>query len=139
MTVGKHPKQGDVYWINPNPTLGKEMHNKHRFVIITPQKINSLGVSLAVPITTHGTFAKAKGLTVPIAGQSTTGLAVCNQIRSFDIKAKVKLKKASYIETLDKKLISEILNRVLSVIEPTARPSKTKKHGASPVRMPTLG
>lgn len=113
-----HPQAGDVYWIDPNPTSGKEMRDKHRFVIITPQPINALGIVMAVPITQGGRLAQAKGLTVPIVGKSTQGWAICNQIRSFDIQTRVQLKKASYIETLDKSLVSEIVNRVLSVIEP---------------------
>jgi mRNA interferase ChpB len=118
MTGHKHPQQGDVYWIDPNPTSGKEMKDKHRFVIITCGKINSLGIAMAVPITTGGAFARKMGLTVPINGYDTIGVAVCNQIRSFDIDARIKLRKASYIETLDTDLTSEIVSRVLSVIEP---------------------
>ncbi|MEI6791052.1 MAG: type II toxin-antitoxin system PemK/MazF family toxin [Myxococcaceae bacterium] len=112
------PKKGDVYWIDPNPVSGKEMHNKHRFVIITPEEINALGIVMAVPITSAGPFARNMGLTVPISGYDTNGVAVCNQIRSFDILARVKAKTASYVETLDEDLISEIVTRVLSVIEP---------------------
>ena len=114
----KHPQAGDVYWIDPNPASGKEMRDKHRFVIITPQPINALGISMAVPITQGGAFAKAKGLSVPVSAKTTQGLAICNQIRSFDLPTRVHLKKASYIETLNKDLVSEIVNRVLSVIEP---------------------
>ena len=118
MTGHKHPQAGDVYWIDPNPTSGKEMRDKHRFVIITPQAINAFGISMAVTITQGGEFAKAKGLTVPISGKTTKGLAICNQIRSFDLTTRMQLKKASYVETLDKELTSKIINRILSVIEP---------------------
>lgn len=109
---------GDVYWIDPNPTLGKEMKNRHRFVVITPKQINELGVSMTVPITSGGEYARNMGLTVVISGQDTNGVAVCNQVRSFDINARVASGHASYIETLDEVTMNEIISRVISIIDP---------------------
>lgn len=112
------PERGDVYWIDPNPNAGREMKDKHRFVVITPREINALGVAITVPVTTGGGFSRTMGLTVPIMGHDTTGVAVCNQVRSFDIEARVKAKSAKYIEKLDKVTIDEIIDRVISVIDP---------------------
>lgn len=36
------PRQGDVYWIDPNPVEGREMKDRHRFVVVSAQKINAL-------------------------------------------------------------------------------------------------
>jgi len=82
------PRCGDVYWIDPNPVAGREMKDRHRFVVITPRQINALGVSMTVPITTGGVFARDAGLAVMVSGHATTGIAVCNQFRSFDIAAR---------------------------------------------------
>jgi mRNA interferase ChpB len=107
-----------VYWIDPNPVSGREMRDRHRFVVITPREINALGISITVPITSAGAFARLKGLTVPILGHDTTGVAVCNQVRSFDIQAREHAGSARYIETLDTDTAAEIVARVLSVIDP---------------------
>ncbi len=112
------PQRGDVYWIDPNPVAGREMRDRHRFVVVTPLEINKLGVSITVPITSGGAFARLKGLTVPIFGSDTTGVAVCNQARSFDIQARVLAGTARYIETLDAVTADEIVSRLLSVLEP---------------------
>ena len=112
------PKRGDVYWIDPNPVAGREMKNRHRFVVITPREINALGVSMTVPITSGGAFTRDVGLAVAISGHDTTGIAVCNQVRSFDIAARVQQKTAQYIETLDEETMSEIVARVVSAIDP---------------------
>ena len=112
------PKRGDVYWIDPNPVAGREMKNRHRFVVITPREINALGVSMTVPITSGGAFTRDVGLAVAISGHDTTGVAVCNQVRSFDIAARIQLKTAQYIETLDEATMSEIVARVVSAIDP---------------------
>ena len=111
-------QRGDVYWIDPNPIAGREMKDKHRFIVITPKEINALGIAMTVPVTSGGKFSRDMGITVAIMGHDTTGVAVCNQVRSFDIEARVKSGSAKYIEKLDKTTIEEIINRVISIIEP---------------------
>ena len=118
MPRARHPRPGDVYWVDPNPVAGREMRDRHRFVVITPQPINALGVAMTVPITTGGAFARNMGLTVPISGHDTSGVAVCNQVRSFDLDARVRAGSARFVETLDEATTNEIISRVLSVIDP---------------------
>ena len=112
------PRPGEVFWIDPNPMLGRELRDRHRFVVVTPEFINRLGVVMTVPITSGGMFARLTGLTVAITGRDTTGVAVCNQVRSFDIEARVRAGSARYVETLDAATIDEIIGRVLSIIDP---------------------
>lgn len=114
----KAPQKGDVYWIDPNPIAGREMKDRHRFIVITPKEINALGVAMTIPVTSGGAFSRAKGLTVPIMGHDTTGVAVCNQVRTFDIESRVHSGSACYIETLDPSTMDEIINRVISIIDP---------------------
>ncbi|MFI0842450.1 type II toxin-antitoxin system PemK/MazF family toxin [Mesorhizobium sp. IMUNJ 23232] len=112
------PRRGDVFWIDPNPISGREMKDRHRFVVITPREINALGVSMTVPITTGGMYSRNVGLAVPVIGHETTGVAVCNQVRSFDIEARVRAGTARYVETLDDATTTEIVARVVSAIDP---------------------
>ena len=112
------PNRGDVYWIDPNPVAGREMKDRHRFVVITPREINALGVCMTVPVTTGGAFSRNVGLAVPISGHETSGVAVCNQVRSFDIDARVRAGSARYIERIDQATADEIVARVVSAIDP---------------------
>ncbi len=112
------PGPGDVYWIDPNPVVGREMRDRHRFVVITPVEINALGIAITVPLTTAGQFARRMGLAVPVQGKTTTGAAICNQVRSFDIEAREGAGSARYIETLDETTANDIISHVLSVIDP---------------------
>ena len=118
MSKRRAPQRGDVYWVDPNPVAGREMKDRHRFVVITPAEINRLGVAMLVPITSGGAFARETGLTVPITGRDTIGVAVCNQVRSFDLEARERAKSARYVEALDAATTGEIVARVLSVIDP---------------------
>jgi hypothetical protein len=65
MARGRHPRPGDVYWIDPNPVAGREMKDRHRFVVITLTAINALGVAMTVPVTTGGAFARNRGTDGP--------------------------------------------------------------------------
>ncbi|MBA3810850.1 MAG: type II toxin-antitoxin system PemK/MazF family toxin [Caulobacteraceae bacterium] len=118
MARARRPSAGDVYWIDPNPVAGREMKDRHRFVVITPRQINALGIAMTVPITTGGGFARKMGLTVAVISHDTAGVVVCNQVRSFDIEARVRTGSARYVETLDETTTNEIVSRVLSVIDP---------------------
>lgn len=120
MARSREPSRGDVFWIDPNPIAGREMRNRHRFVVITPRAINRLGVAMTVPVTTGGVAGRATGMTVPIMGHDTTGVAVCNQVRAFDIQARIAAASARYIETLDRATSEEIVARVLSIIDPAS-------------------
>lgn len=118
MVRGTVPRRGDIYWIDPNPVEGREMKDHHRFVVITPREINALGLCMAVPVTTGGAFSREVGLAVPVTGHQTTGVAVCNQVRSFDIEARVRAGSARFIEPLDPAITDEIVARVASAIDP---------------------
>lgn len=111
-------QKGDVYWIDPNPISGREMQDKHRFVVITSKEINALGIAMTVPLTSGGKFSRDMGIVVSIMGHDTTGVAVCNQVRSFDIEARVKAGSAKYIETLDTITMDDIVSRVISILDP---------------------
>ena len=118
MAVTKIPQQGDVYWIDLDSISGQEMLKKHRFMVITPEEINALGVSMLVPITGPGALSQKMGLVVPLMGRDTLEVAVCNQIRSFDLQARVQKGLAGYVESLEPSLVADIVTRVLSVIDP---------------------
>lgn len=118
MTRQRIAQRGDVYWIDPNPVAGRELKDRHRFVVITPRPINVLGIAITVPVTSGGAFARETGLTVPITGHDTTGVAVCNQVRSFDLAARERNGSARYLESLDTATAEEIVSRVLSIIDP---------------------
>jgi len=113
----KVPSPGDVYWINTNPTAGNEIRDRHRFVVITPAEINKLGLVTCVPITSGGNYARQNGLTVSISGHDTMGVVVCNQMRTFDLRARSS--EVRYVETLDQQTTREIINRVTSIIDPS--------------------
>ncbi|HTM63652.1 MAG TPA: type II toxin-antitoxin system PemK/MazF family toxin [Gammaproteobacteria bacterium] len=114
----KVPERGDIYHIDPDPKESRDAKGRERFIVVTRSEINRLGVAITVPVSTSTSFAKATGLTVAIHGYDTTGVAICNKVRSFDIENRVRQGSARFIESLDDSLMREIINRVVSVIDP---------------------
>jgi mRNA interferase ChpB len=45
-------------------------------------------------------------------------VAVCNQVRTFDLTARVQAGSARFVERIDEAAAEEIVARVLSVIDP---------------------
>ena len=66
---------------------------------IRPGRRSVVRLVTCVPITRGGNHARLNGLTVAIAGHDTTGVAVCNQMRTFDLRARAG--DIQYVETLD--------------------------------------
>jgi mRNA interferase ChpB len=115
------PQRGDVYWVDPNPVVGREMKDRHPFVVITPKEINAFGIAMAVPVTSGGAFARDVGLVVPIDGVAVKGVVVCNQVRAFDMEARLRNCSARFVETLDPDTTEEIVDHVLSIIDPAEK------------------
>ncbi|WP_413990241.1 type II toxin-antitoxin system PemK/MazF family toxin [Labrys okinawensis] len=111
------PRQGDIYSIDPNPTAGRELRDLHFFVVISPQAINRLGVCMTVPITTGGGAARDMGIAFPITGNRTNGVALCNQVRTFDLAERARIGTARYVETLDGDTTRGIAGVVVSILE----------------------
>lgn len=114
----KTPKRGEIYSINPNPVAGRETRDRHYWLVLSPEAINVHGVAVAVVISTVAVGARAAGLTVPVSGDGVTGVAICTQMRSFDIRARVANGTASFAGTADAGSVEEVAARVAGLFDP---------------------
>ncbi len=112
------PKRGDIYAINPNPVAGREMRDRHYWLVVTPEAVNIHGVAIAVVIATAAQGARIAGLTVAVSGDGVTGVAVCTHVRSFDLRARLADGSASFAGTADPVAVDEIAARIASLIDP---------------------
>lgn len=112
------PKRGEIYSIDPNPVVGREMRDRHYWIVLTPEAANVHGVSIAVVVTTVAAGARAAGLTVPVSGNGVTGVAICTHLRSFDLRARLADGSARLAGIADPATVDEIAARVASLIDP---------------------
>ena len=112
------PKRGEIYSIDPNPVAGREMRDRHYWIVVTPEAVNVHGVAIAVVISTVAHGARASGLAVPVSGGSVTGVAICTQVRSFDLRARIAAGGAPVEGCADPAAAAEVAARVASLIDP---------------------
>lgn len=81
----RQPLQGEVWWLDPDPTRGREQAKSRPFAIVSVDQLNRSGValSLAVPFT-RTNFGNSLHLKVepPEADLDATCFAMPEQLRS---------------------------------------------------------
>nr|WP_113891830.1 type II toxin-antitoxin system PemK/MazF family toxin [Roseiarcus fermentans] len=107
--------RGDIYMVDLNPTVGHEQQGARPVVVLSPAALNRVSPALIAPITSGGFAARYGGMAVSLtgAGTDTTGVALCNQIRTIDIRGR----KGKFVEALPDAVVAEILARVVDIFE----------------------
>ena len=109
-------KRGDVYFVSLAPTSGHEQQGMRPVVVLSPASFNRLNrLALVAPITNGGSFARNAGFAVSLEslGTKTTGVVLCNQLRSLDVEARG----GRYVESLPEELVGDILARTRTLLE----------------------
>jgi mRNA interferase ChpB len=118
------PQRGEVYSLDPNPTLGKEMRDRHYWLVLTEEAVNRHGMVVAVVINTVAEGMRKAGLAVQVSAGAVNGVAVINQVRSFDFRARDQEGGGvTYEGTADAAIVADIAARVASLIDPEPPPS----------------
>lgn len=85
------PEAGDIIWIEFDPQAGHEQAGHRPAVVLSPASYNGqTGMLLCVPMTTR---TKGYRFEVAIAGKRG-GVALADQVKSFDWRARRASKKA---------------------------------------------
>jgi mRNA-degrading endonuclease toxin of MazEF toxin-antitoxin module len=109
-------ERGDIYLVSLDPTAGHEQQGKRPVLVISPGKFNRLtSVSVVLPITTGGSFARTAGFAVSLAGAGTRTIGVgrCDQPRALDLRARAGKK----LETTPEYIVDEVLSKVGPLFE----------------------
>lgn len=104
------PQKGDIVWIDFNPQKGSEQAGKRPALVLSPSIYNKkTGLCLALPIT-----SKQKGYPFEIAIKTDeiSGVALCDQIKSLDYKAR----NFAYASKLENSKFNEIIDFINNVI-----------------------
>ena len=108
--------KGDIVRVCLNPTQGKETQGDFRpCLVISPKSFNKLGLTLVVPISQGGNFARTAGFAVTLTGSGTEtqGAVLVNGIKSLDLEAR----KAVKIEKAPQVIIDEVAAILLAIVE----------------------
>lgn len=103
-------ERGDIWHVDPEPIRGREQAGARYVLVVTKKGFNALGMPVVVPVTSGGEFARFKGFAVSLSGAGTcsSGVILCNQLRSLDLKACG----GRYVESVPDLIMSEVLARI---------------------------
>ncbi|PWE57707.1 pemk protein [Metarhizobium album] len=107
--------RGDIWFADLEPTRGREQAKARYVMIVSPRGFNQLGVQLIAPISSGGEFARSRGFTVSLSGAGTkaTGVVLCHQIRTVDLKARG----GRFEEKAPEFIVREVLARLSALFE----------------------
>lgn len=82
--MGKIPRQGEVYWANLDPTIGREIKKRRPVLIVSPDVMNrNLRTVIAAPITaTHRPWPTRCSITI----RGKTSSVALDQIRCLAVE-----------------------------------------------------
>ena len=109
------PERGDVWFVNLNPTLGKEQQGLRPVIVVSEQAFNRLGLCVVCPITQGGQASRFAGFAVTLmgSGSETQGLVMCNQPRTIDLMART----GRFVEKVDKPVLNEVMAKLHTLFD----------------------
>lgn len=109
-------KRGEIWHVDLNPVAGREQQGSRYVLIVSNDRFNAAtGTAIVVPITSGGMGSRIKGMTVTLSGAGTnaTGMILCDQLRTVDLRARG----GRRAETAPDFIVDEVLARVLPIFE----------------------
>lgn len=106
-------RRGEVYSVDLDPTAGREQRGHRPVLIVSPDDYNKAFAPLVCPITSGGGAARDRGFAVPVSGGKTTGVVLCNQMRTLDLRARG----AKRVEVIDDAVLTEVLWKLQAIVE----------------------
>ena len=107
-------ERGDIYFVDLDPTLGREQHGHRPVFVITPAAFNAITAPLVAPITTGGAFARHRGFAVDLAPHTkqVQGVVLCSQLRTLDLAAR----NGRFAESAPPAVVEDVLARIATLI-----------------------
>lgn len=106
------PQQGDIIFLEFDPQAGHEQKGKRPAFVVSNNVFNQFTkIAMVCPITNTN---KGYPLHVPLGKSTkTTGVIMCEQVKSLDISAR----DALFIERAPKNIIEEVVDIIVGFVE----------------------
>ena len=108
-------KRGEIWWVDLEPTQGKEQRGHRPVLVISHTRFNdAAGIAIVCPITSGGAFARNRGFAVSLedAGTTTRGVILAHQVRVLDVTAR----RGRFIEAIPAKIVADVVTRLQIII-----------------------
>ena len=107
------PSRGEIWFVNLNPTAGREQQGQRPVLLVSEKEFNRLGLCVVCPITQGGEQSRFAGFAVTLmgSGTQTQGVVMCNQPRTVDLAARA----ARFTEDVGTEVLDEVLARLQAI------------------------
>ena len=107
------PSRGEIWFVNLNPTAGREQQGQRPVLVVSEKEFNRLGLCLVCPITLGGQHSRFAVFAVSLmgSGTQTQGVVMCNQPRTVDLAARA----GRFMEDVGNEVLDEVLARLQAI------------------------
>jgi mRNA-degrading endonuclease toxin of MazEF toxin-antitoxin module len=103
--------QGDIIFIDINPTIGHEQSGKRPVVVLNNKSCDKFStMTIICPITSNSRKYPTK---VELKNTQTKGFVLCDQIRALDLSTR----SYTYLESMDDDTLWDVIDCVRGLIE----------------------
>lgn len=105
------PRAGEIWWLDMQPSAGKEQTGRHAGLVLSDFKFNNAtGFAFIAPITTGRNASRHNGFAVSLTGSGTgtTGIIQVDQVKSLDWR---KRNGQFEQEAVPKEILTEVLEK----------------------------
>ncbi len=107
------PDRGDLAWINFEPQIGREQAKNRPGLILTDKSFNrATGLVIACPVTRT---ERPYGSRVALAGTTTKGFVMVEQVKSVDWKARG----AAFLEVAPLPVLDQVKQILAAILDMT--------------------
>jgi mRNA interferase MazF len=108
------PKQGDIVWVDFDPTRGREIKKRRPACVVSSDNYNRLtGFVVVCPITSN---VRNNPANYTLSGTKTSGQIITSQIRSLDV-SQLSGRKIEFIEKLTASQLGSIAQMISFIFE----------------------
>lgn len=105
------PKQGDIIYLSLNPQAGHEQAGRRPVLVVSREDFNkTTQMAIICPITNT---ARGVPIHVKLTECDTTGVVMCEQVKSLDLAAR----NPEYKDTVSNDILFEVLDVIKGFIE----------------------
>ena len=105
-------KQGSILKVNLNPTSGHEQAGYRPVLVISGNQFNSISNDIVIVCPISNTSHKFP-LHIPLDNRTTTtGVVICDQVRTLDLTAR----SYKYIEDVPEDIINDVVSMVNQIL-----------------------
>ena len=112
-----HPKRGEIWWVNLDPTVGAEIRKRRPAVVVSSDAVGKLPLKLIAPITEWSAAFAPNLWHVRIEPDSLNGLGKVSAVDALQLRGVDTRRFLNRIGEVSATLMEEIAAAIAAVVE----------------------